>query len=217
MSAAASQITSVSIVCATVGSGADQNKTSKLRVTGLCAWNSPVTGEFPAQMASNAENVSIGWRHHVKCSNKSSTNNSNDCSRPRAGHKTLPVLRPVYAMRNSTVVYMTIAAFIRNTFSYWYYNAILNEHGVGATGPLDYTNHWMNSQTGFVHRFDNNIADFAFSWNISTIQTDVLLLTHWGRDKIAAISERAFQLHSLEQNVWISIKILLKFVPKTLF
>ena len=40
-------------------------KTSKLRVTGLCAGNSPVTGEFPAQNTSNAENVSIWWRHHV--------------------------------------------------------------------------------------------------------------------------------------------------------
>ena len=30
-------------------------KTSKLRVTGLCAGNSPVTGEFPALMASTAE------------------------------------------------------------------------------------------------------------------------------------------------------------------
>ena len=39
-------------------------KTSKLRVTGLCAGNLPGTGEFPAQMASNAENVSIWWRHH---------------------------------------------------------------------------------------------------------------------------------------------------------
>ena len=39
-------------------------KTSKLHVTGLCAGNSPGTGEFPAQMASNAENVSIWWRHH---------------------------------------------------------------------------------------------------------------------------------------------------------
>ena len=39
-------------------------KTSKLRVTGLCVGNSPETGEFPAQMASNAENVSIWWRHH---------------------------------------------------------------------------------------------------------------------------------------------------------
>ena len=39
-------------------------KTSKLRVSGLCAGNSPGTGEFPAQMASYAENVSIWWRHH---------------------------------------------------------------------------------------------------------------------------------------------------------
>ena len=39
-------------------------KTSKLRVTGLCAGNSPVPGEFPAQMASYAENGSIWWRHH---------------------------------------------------------------------------------------------------------------------------------------------------------
>ena len=43
-------------------------KTSKLRVSALCAGNSPVTGEFPAQMVSNAENVSIWWRHHImKC------------------------------------------------------------------------------------------------------------------------------------------------------
>ena len=41
-------------------------KTSKLRVTGLCVVNSPRTGEFPAQMASYAENVSIWWRHHVQ-------------------------------------------------------------------------------------------------------------------------------------------------------
>ena len=32
--------------------------TSKLRATGLCAGNSPVTGEFPSQRVSNAENVS---------------------------------------------------------------------------------------------------------------------------------------------------------------
>ena len=28
------------------------------------------TGEFPAQRASNAENISIWWRHHVALSNK---------------------------------------------------------------------------------------------------------------------------------------------------
>ena len=40
------------------------NKTSKLRVAGLCEGNSPVTGEFPAQRARNADNVFIWWNHH---------------------------------------------------------------------------------------------------------------------------------------------------------
>ena len=40
-------------------------KTSKLRVTGLCEGKSPMTSEFPSQRASNAENVSIWWCHHV--------------------------------------------------------------------------------------------------------------------------------------------------------
>ena len=40
-------------------------KTTKLCVTGLWMGNSPLTGEFPAPMASNAENVSIWWRHHA--------------------------------------------------------------------------------------------------------------------------------------------------------
>ena len=62
----ASQINSLTIVYTTVYSDADKKKTSKLRVTGLCAGNSPGTGEFPAQMASYAENVSIWWRHHER-------------------------------------------------------------------------------------------------------------------------------------------------------
>ena len=64
MGAIASQITSLTIVYSTVYSNADQRKKSKLRVTGLCVGNSPGTGEFSAQMASNAENVSIWWRLH---------------------------------------------------------------------------------------------------------------------------------------------------------
>ena len=39
-------------------------KTSKFRVTELCAGNSPVTGGFPAQKASYPANVFIWWRHH---------------------------------------------------------------------------------------------------------------------------------------------------------
>ena len=45
--------------------GRRSKKTWKLCVTGLCAVNSPEAGEFPAQMISNAENVSISWRHHA--------------------------------------------------------------------------------------------------------------------------------------------------------
>ena len=39
-------------------------KILKLWVTGLCVGNPPVTGGFPSQTASNAEIVSIWWRHH---------------------------------------------------------------------------------------------------------------------------------------------------------
>ena len=42
-------------------------KTPKLRVTGLCEGNWPVTGEFPPLKTSNVENVSIWWRHHIRC------------------------------------------------------------------------------------------------------------------------------------------------------
>ena len=40
-------------------------KTLNLCVNGLCEGNSPATDEFPAQKASNAEKVSIWWRHNV--------------------------------------------------------------------------------------------------------------------------------------------------------
>ena len=55
-------------------------KTSKLRVIGLCEGNSPVTGEFPAQKASDAGKVSIWWRHHVV---KWRTVIYDPCRRPR--------------------------------------------------------------------------------------------------------------------------------------
>ena len=64
MGAMAPQITSLTIVYSTVYSPADQKQTSKLRITGLCEGNSMLTIEFPAQRASNVENVSIRWHHH---------------------------------------------------------------------------------------------------------------------------------------------------------
>ena len=58
MIAMASLFARLTIVYSTVYSGADKEP-SKLCVTGLCEGKSPVTGQFPAQMASNTENVSI--------------------------------------------------------------------------------------------------------------------------------------------------------------
>ena len=64
MGAIASQITSLTIVYSTVYSDADQRKhqssASLTFVRGIHR-----AGEFAAQMASNAENVSIWWRHRV--------------------------------------------------------------------------------------------------------------------------------------------------------
>ena len=62
MSPNASQVTSLTIVYSAFYSRS--KKTSKIRVTGLCVVNSPVTSEFPAQKANNSENFSIWWRHH---------------------------------------------------------------------------------------------------------------------------------------------------------
>ena len=65
MSTVVSPITSLATVYSTVYSRSRSKKAPKLRVTGLCEGNSPVTHEFPAQRASYAENVSIWWRHHA--------------------------------------------------------------------------------------------------------------------------------------------------------
>ena len=52
LSAMASQITDISIVCPVISSGADQRKHQS-------------SDGFPSQRASNMENVSIWWRHHM--------------------------------------------------------------------------------------------------------------------------------------------------------
>ena len=64
MNMMASLITGIWIVYSSVCSGADQRKYQSSVSLALCAGNSPVTGEFPAQRVSNAENVSIWWHHH---------------------------------------------------------------------------------------------------------------------------------------------------------
>ena len=62
MGAVAPRITSLTIVYSAVFQ-TQIKETSKFRVTGICAGNSPRTMNSPQKMASNAENV-IWWRHH---------------------------------------------------------------------------------------------------------------------------------------------------------
>ena len=65
MGAISSQITSLTIVYSTFYSDADKKKNIKAPRHLLLCGEFTGTGQFPAQMASNAENVSIWWRHHA--------------------------------------------------------------------------------------------------------------------------------------------------------
>ena len=64
MSPMASQITSLTIVYSTVYSCLDQTKHQSSAALAFVRGILPGTGKFHAQMASNAENVSIWGRHH---------------------------------------------------------------------------------------------------------------------------------------------------------
>ena len=65
MIAMASQVTSLMVVYQRfIQAQIKKIARSKHRVTGFCEGNSPATGEFPAQRARNAENVSFWWRRH---------------------------------------------------------------------------------------------------------------------------------------------------------
>ena len=97
-------------------------KTSKLRVTGLCAGNSPGTGEFPAQMASNAESVSILWRHHeLPFSLK-------DCSR---WHRAYWGLGITYRTTRKTSVYIAPSSNIAFDMLNPFYETNTSHHNPG--------------------------------------------------------------------------------------
>ena len=86
MGAMASQITSFTIIYSAVHWDPDQWKHQSPASLAFVRGNLPVTGGFPSQRASNAENVSIWWRHHVT-SHKRKSNIRCDW---RAVSKTMP-------------------------------------------------------------------------------------------------------------------------------
>ena len=63
MNTMTSQLTSLTSVYSAVYSGADQRTDQSLASLAFVG-DSSVTGEFPAQRASNMGNVSLWWRHH---------------------------------------------------------------------------------------------------------------------------------------------------------
>ena len=90
-------------------------KTSKLRVTGLCEGNLPVTGEFPTQRASNADFFSIWWRRHDKLPAaihtitvlNLSNHNDNAIGDDKVGIRTITLVTNLFDFENQ---------FIRNAF-----------------------------------------------------------------------------------------------------
>ena len=90
-------------------------KTSQLDVTGLCVGNSPWTGEFHAQMASNAENVSIWWRHHVSML-------------PGKWRNVWDVLNDVSLDRSAITPVIAVRYHSQGTLVYTQSEAVLTEH-----------------------------------------------------------------------------------------
>ena len=90
------QITSLIIVYSIVYSDADQRKHQSFASLAFVRWIQPGTGEFPAQMASNAENVSIRWRHHDCTFTVLVTASAN--LQPLAGHKRCHEIETLYKL-----------------------------------------------------------------------------------------------------------------------
>ena len=105
MSAMASQISGVSIVCSAVCSGADQRK---LHSPASPAFVRESTGDrfFPSQNASSAEEVSIWWCHRDQ---RKYTNS--DCS--RGYHWRESILDKILAWSSQAIMFIQVYTYHR--------------------------------------------------------------------------------------------------------
>ena len=117
--------------------GRRSKETSEIRVTGLCEGNSPVTGEFPALRACNAENVSSWWNNK---NHRLSTQRAARPPKARATPYTVGQRKKVTAVtffRCPTVhrkVFCVIFAAICHQFTPIVTVTWLERHGVSITG-----------------------------------------------------------------------------------
>ena len=140
-------------------------KTSMLRVTGLCVRNSPGTGEFPAQMASNAENVSIWWRHHGKNGHRLfiATVYAHDTARPfRPKDPTInPHRSPVRARYRLIIVSLLLSCCMHTVF---YWTAFYRESPVICPTRLMKSGIFINQDWSCINHFwtqSNRCPDFC--------------------------------------------------------
>ena len=104
------QITSLTVVYSTVYSDADQRKDqSSASLAFVWGIHREMTGEFPAQRASYAENVSIWWRHHGNSGGRRKTVNDN-----------LPPLRVTGSFRSEGFAKASIYGTLQNKFKIQY-------------------------------------------------------------------------------------------------
>ena len=135
MGAIASQITSLTIVYSLVYSDRSK-KTSKLHVTGLCVGHSPGTSEFPAPMASNAEKVSIWWRHHAK-----NTHNKHPIAHPWAyGVSSVTLMYHLFCMLVTPLLYSIlcyVGPYYNSTWLWWSDTYVSQNDMMTWSSPLD--------------------------------------------------------------------------------
>ena len=154
-------------------------KTSKLRVTGLCEGNSPGTGEFPTQIASYAENFSIWWRHHeinlhvyplVQWWLAPFIYALTPVSPIYASHRVkLGMLAPVGGCRHLILLDVSNCACLQRI-------VLFAGRGSSSAHPKS-----TDIKANEIYRQVSNIKSPKSQ-----------LLTHWGRDKMAAIFQTTF-------------------------
>ena len=142
-------------------------KTSKLRVTGLCVGNSPLTGEFPAQIASNAENVSIWWRHHdynslIETSTKWPKKNLQMRFTWRAFSPTFEEdISRIHFLKTSYVFDYT------ELFPWWSKGQSISIGSCNGLEPINLqANHWTNNGS-IQWRFQTSSSPNEFKWEVS--------------------------------------------------
>ena len=152
MRAMASQITGVSIVCSTIGSGADQNK-HQSSVSDFCVGNSPVTGEFPTQKASNAKNMFpfddvIKWLGNTPTSHRTHLRSQpgqpdqrslGPPQYPTVRHLSLSVVVTNNAINFATVLTVSINRVKFYTAGYSIYTMLIL--------PIEYWNYLLNNSS----------------------------------------------------------------------